>query len=160
MKAPGPSVDSYQKRSPNLATWNCLAMMQAKVGPTTPPGSAFSLKPPGNRSMSSTSLKQTWEYDWWNTIRADDNRQPYAGRWGREGGKKGCRKEGRREGAAGVAGDSCLLFTSIRASPQTCDCHHLKDNSIAMCNLLVNSAEHFCPLWVLLVHIFKILIHR
>ncbi len=48
---------SYQNLSDTLLLRNCLAMIQANVGPVRAPDRSSSAKPPGNRSMSSTCLK-------------------------------------------------------------------------------------------------------
>ena len=45
---------SYQWRSHFLSFWNWIPMIQAKVGPTNAPCNGVSLKPPVNRSISST----------------------------------------------------------------------------------------------------------
>ena len=49
-------LSSNQKRSPNLRFWNCLAKIQANVGPTTAPFTGISAIPAGHRSTSSTCL--------------------------------------------------------------------------------------------------------
>lgn len=45
---------TYQNLSHFLSCLNCMAMMQANVGPTSPPCKGLSLIPPGNKSISST----------------------------------------------------------------------------------------------------------
>lgn len=47
----------YQNRSPFRRFENCWAIIQAKVGPTSPPTTGLSAIPPVNKSMSSTVLK-------------------------------------------------------------------------------------------------------
>lgn len=49
---------SYQNRSPFLVLANWLASKQAKVGPTSAPGSGDSNKPPTLKSMSDECLKK------------------------------------------------------------------------------------------------------
>lgn len=47
---------SYQNRSPFRKLLNCCAIMQANTGPTSPPITGRSAKPPTNKSISSTLL--------------------------------------------------------------------------------------------------------
>lgn len=48
---------TYQNRSPFLKLENCCAIMQANVGPTSPPTTGLSAIPAVNKSISSTCLK-------------------------------------------------------------------------------------------------------
>ena len=52
---------SYQNLSPFFKDWNCLAIMQANVGPTLPPTTWRSDRPPAYRSMSSGWLESKWQ---------------------------------------------------------------------------------------------------
>lgn len=45
--------NNYQNLSHIFRCLNCKPMMHAKVGPTRPPFTGYSLRPPGNKSISS-----------------------------------------------------------------------------------------------------------
>ena len=54
VKRTAASEVSYQNRSHFFSFWNWIPITQAKVGPTRAPFRGTSLRPPVNRSMSST----------------------------------------------------------------------------------------------------------